>query len=53
MSIFKLLWDVFTTLIGIIFIILLIVMWLGFLGVIPQGQISEEEHFGEINDYFP
>lgn len=43
---FKLPWKVFTTLLGIIFTIGFIVMWLGFFGIIPAGSPPDDGHDG-------
>lgn len=42
----KLPWKVFTTLLGILFIIGFIVMWLGFFGIIPHGSPPDDGHDG-------
>ncbi|MGK2849018.1 MAG: hypothetical protein ACSLEX_03045 [Minisyncoccota bacterium] len=42
----KLPWKVFTTLLGILFVIGFIVMWLGFFGIIPAGSPPDDGHDG-------
>lgn len=42
----KLPWKVFTTVLGILFIIGVIAMWLGFFGIIPAGSPPDDGHNG-------
>ena len=36
-------WKIFTAILGIIFIIVIIVVWLGFFGIIPHGTPSPDD----------
>jgi hypothetical protein len=48
MKILKLIGNIVGGICGVILIIAVIVMWLGFFGIIPQGQVSEDRYADEV-----
>lgn len=51
-KIFKGCWEIFAGIFSIIFLIATVLVWLGFFGIIPQGDKTDDRYFDEQHQPF-